>query len=671
MADQSKYEDILNDLVVIRDETSMHANTATRVGEAMIKLLHFTEDRAKEIEEEIGQGHGGDSYWEEYKDPESGKVSVKLKDAYAGAWANGFISSLGMSDMGSSLLLGEFLTALNEADLAAHPDAAGKTVVWNGTAWVFGTAGSGTDMNDVWTALAGNTTEQINGTHLSNALNAYATKSWVEDQGYLTNESYRGTVTSVATGTGLTGGTITSSGTISINSTYQNYISHGQTAYGWGNHANAGYLTSSDIQDMATKTWVTNTANAASATKLQTARMLWGNNFNGTQSIGTPESWAPLNWVTNIVMKGNLDWRYGGADSMTSRILEYESGRLSVNDCAFHFRSIKSANSSTFPGGALDVTTDWGGYSFRNVLTGNSLFENTLFLRQGLYMKNGFPIFMKNNAGANVSTLVMESDNLVLGSGAYTNAGISTYIRGNYVIFQIANGANAATQVGHFDNSGNFCIDVAGKSLFMNDGTTTRNMLGINTPATHFHVCYGAVGADWQTRIYGGATTGIKFYCGSTEVASVYRNVDSNQNVYQGIRIGNALLSWDSTNNALKVQRYDGAAVNFYSLGGVSALGFTAPQSSLDAFRIDYLTSTNISTQTVDVATQMNLGSANCNIKVNSSSLTINAPAGLTLVTNSGYGLRASRFYLDATRYIYLDGTTLKYYNGSQSKTIS
>lgn len=38
-------------------------------------------------------------------------------------------------------------------------------------------------------------------------------------------------VTSVATGTGLTGGTITGTGTISINSTYQTYISHGESAY--------------------------------------------------------------------------------------------------------------------------------------------------------------------------------------------------------------------------------------------------------------------------------------------------------------------------------------------------------------------------------------------------------------------------------------------------------
>lgn len=55
-----------------------------------------------------------------------------------------------------------------------------------------------------------------------------------------------GTVTSIIAGTGLSGGTITSSGTIAINSTYQSYISHGETAYSWGDHANAGYWKSSN-----------------------------------------------------------------------------------------------------------------------------------------------------------------------------------------------------------------------------------------------------------------------------------------------------------------------------------------------------------------------------------------------------------------------------------------
>ena len=56
-----------------------------------------------------------------------------------------------------------------------------------------------------------------------------------------TVQSGGGSVTSITAGTGLSGGTITSSGTIAISSTYQSYISHGETAYGWGNHADAGY----------------------------------------------------------------------------------------------------------------------------------------------------------------------------------------------------------------------------------------------------------------------------------------------------------------------------------------------------------------------------------------------------------------------------------------------
>ena len=64
--------------------------------------------------------------------------------------------------------------------------------------------------------------------------------------GWVTPGGGNGTVTRISTGTGLTGGPITSTGTISINSTYQTYISHGETAYGWGNHADQGYLPRSE-----------------------------------------------------------------------------------------------------------------------------------------------------------------------------------------------------------------------------------------------------------------------------------------------------------------------------------------------------------------------------------------------------------------------------------------
>jgi hypothetical protein len=40
----------------------------------------------------------------------------------------------------------------------------------------------------------------------------------------------------------------------------------------------------------------------------------------------------------------------------------------------------------------------------------------------------------------------------------------------------------------------------------------------------------------------------------------------------QGIRIGDGVIVWDSTNNALKIQKYDGTEANLYATGGISAL---------------------------------------------------------------------------------------------------
>jgi hypothetical protein len=54
--------------------------------------------------------------------------------------------------------------------------------------------------------------------------------------------SNTGTVTKVTAGTGLSGGDITTSGSISISSTFQTYITNGNTAHSWGNHASAGYI---------------------------------------------------------------------------------------------------------------------------------------------------------------------------------------------------------------------------------------------------------------------------------------------------------------------------------------------------------------------------------------------------------------------------------------------
>jgi hypothetical protein len=55
-----------------------------------------------------------------------------------------------------------------------------------------------------------------------------------------------------------------------------------------------------------------------------------------------------------------------------------------------------------------------------------------------------------------------------------------------------------------------------------------------------------------------------------------------------GIRVGNARLVWDSFNNALKVEKYDGTAANFYATGGVSALGMSSGSGgSIDTLKVN------------------------------------------------------------------------------------
>lgn len=88
------------------------------------------------------------------------------------------------------------------------------------------------------------------------SLAGYATQSWVNSQGYLTSETYLGTVTSVKmtvpTGFFISGSPITTSGTLALSfaSGYSlptdTKQSNWDTAYGWGNHANAGYLLKAD-----------------------------------------------------------------------------------------------------------------------------------------------------------------------------------------------------------------------------------------------------------------------------------------------------------------------------------------------------------------------------------------------------------------------------------------
>ena len=98
------------------------------------------------------------------------------------------------------------------------------------------------------------------------------------------NETISAGVTSVNTGTGLSGGPITGAGTISISSTYQTYISHGESAYNWGNHASAGYLKTSTFE--ATTWWGRSPSNGAVTGSLSdVGNISMNGNINNTNNV--------------------------------------------------------------------------------------------------------------------------------------------------------------------------------------------------------------------------------------------------------------------------------------------------------------------------------------------------------------------------------------------------
>lgn len=199
-------------------------------------------------------------------------------------------------------------------------------------------SGSSFDKSAMWTALAGSTTEQINKSHLTTALNGYATESWVTSKNYLTSVSIATisdlhanwdallkaapsayvtrwpTISEVTDRKNLiiklNGGSTEGTNLFTYNVTGEKTINITPAGIGaaasshnhsWSNITSgkpttlAGY----GITDAPTKTgsgasgtWainITGTAGAAhsadSAVKLQNVRRLWGNNFDGTTDV--------------------------------------------------------------------------------------------------------------------------------------------------------------------------------------------------------------------------------------------------------------------------------------------------------------------------------------------------------------------------------------------------
>lgn len=233
-------------------------------------------------------------------------------------------------------------------------------------------SGSSFDKSAMWTALAGSTTEQINKSHLTTALTGYATESWVSGKNYAVK------ATTLA-GYGITDGvndvSVTGTGNAVTDASVKGHIltlTKGSTfslsghKHAWADITSgkpttlAGYgitdaytKTESDSKyptktgSGASGTWGINvTGNAGTATKLQTARTLWGRSFDGTGNVsGNLDDVGNItgSGTINVITKNNQNIRFKiNNDDTLSVLLEPE-----------HFRPFSAASNRIILGSSV------------------------------------------------------------------------------------------------------------------------------------------------------------------------------------------------------------------------------------------------------------------------------------------------------------------------------
>ena len=421
---------------------------------------YIDEETEQEVTEEVTITPNTIADGEEYK---LSNVEVSI-----GLWTHQFLSALGLNPGGGGggVILNNVLEGINNTTFpSATPSSAGQAIVWDGSNWTFGTAGGGS-----------------------------------------------GTVTSVGlsvpTGFTVNNSPITSAGTIQLgfatgyslptNAKQSNW----DTAYGWGNHANAGY---------ATQSWVTQQGYITSAA-LNGYLPLSGGTMTGDLHLGSYAGASPF------IYFGDSSYVYIGEDADDHLTIRGSKGINFIVGSGYNV-TINSANIAT-----QSWVQQQGYLTQHQSLAG--------YATQSWVQRQGY------------LTSHQSVDGTFWGK-SWSNHGSVT---GNM------------TDVGTILQTGNY---------------TLMNYQGVG-----LMIEGGAVTGSEYSATFGFHPTGALSWLNNTLIMQLKANTSTHEylvHINNGIlQIGDARLVWDSANNALKVVKADGSAVNFYATGGVSALGYSS-----------------------------------------------------------------------------------------------
>ena len=500
-------------------------------------------------------------------DEETGVVTTTERtitsiEANYGFWSESFISALGLNSGGGGggTSLNEPLLSINQAGLAAHPSASGQTIVWNGSAWVYGNAGGG------------------GGT---------------------------GTVTSVAmtvpTGFDISGSPITAAGTLALSFASGYSLPTTAKQSDWDTaftnshtHANKSVLDGITAQRVAywddaiiglnsafdyittLQGYFTNGV-ANNAARLSTvSKTLWGNTYwtsgGVPTSVGTTTSPASLSNVVNVTMSGKIT--IGGF------VIEVVDGKLKFNGDIYATGGV-SALGQDSQGSTLTLNDPLR--SINNTLSANPTASGQTLVWNGSQWTYGTiggggvtlnePLSSINNASLGTPS---SGQTLIYNGSAWTYGTPATSVNGRFW-------GNSWTNGGSLTNT--ITINNGYSLSFKDTNDNAKNVVTLNS-SNMFALGYGTRMAGYTTDIQGAASaiaantaTAIQFKVGLTDAGIIGMKILKDGTVHiptssPGLRIGDALLTWDSANNALKLSAINGTgSVNFYATGGVSALG--------------------------------------------------------------------------------------------------
>lgn len=590
-------------------------------------------------------------------------------EAKKGLWTNEFMSALGINSGGGGggTVLLEPLASINNAGLADHPSVAGQAVVWNGSAWVYGSTGGSGTVTSVAITTPSSSHLYVNGGN-SASISASGTFALSFESGY------------------------------GIPKTAD--VSKGVTAYGWGDHATQGYLQSVAFSDL------TSHPTTLSGYGITDAKISGGTITLGSNTI-TP--WTGSNHPTTLSGYGITDAKFGTASgttrpitlgSVTQNVLiahqslsgyatqSWVQSQGYLTDAMKNFVSESSDLNSLTDSGSYRLGTgntnkpSDDNYAQLLVVSGGGDTAAQIFFPYGrstAYLRNGNPLNATGSwrgwkemafTDSNVASATkLQNARLIWGNSfdGTANVGDSTTRKGlSYVSNIMMTGSIGSDSGDHLQNIYMTYFIYGPRGIEMNKyGGESGNGGFID-----FH--YAGSSADYTARIIEDSTNVVSLYAKNSSGTIVAPTFQVGPGNYAAsLRIGNGMIVWDTTNNALKVQKADGTAANLVALGGVSALGFQAGSSSTS---ITNLTVTNRLT-IQDGGTIASDGELFIGNVSNDATIYVNDIGSMMdydlwhIGAETGYATFARtycpRFYFDNTRYLQYSGGHLQFYNGS------